>query len=143
MADRYIIAATTMDKDVKVIRASTTLAYADTNEHALNETPEENECYQDLVLEITVTVLDTTTAQSLTIGLASSNEELTGTEAIDQFESAYWETKVITLKTAAHTDKYLVRVAANELNGKYIYTKYAYGADPTGEPVVGANLNSI
>ena len=130
-------------RDTQVLFASAVIAYADTNEHALVATPTNMQEYKNLVLEIKVTTLDTTTAQSLTIGMGTSCYELTGAAAIAGFDSGYWETKVITLATSAGTAYYNLTIPANEVYGNYIYSKYTYGADPTGDPTVEVKLNFI
>ena len=125
------------------LHASATLTYADTNEHALEATPTEIKLYREVVAEIKVTSLAGTTAQTLTIGMATSNYDVTGAEAVAAFNSAYWTTKVITLNAGADVLYYPLTINASDIKGKYLYTKYEYGADPTGDPTVEVKLNFI
>ena len=132
-----------ISEESAVLHAKATLAYADTNDHALEADPIELDGYKDIVLEIKVTTLANTTAQTLTIGVATSHHLLTGDEAVAELTADYWKTKVITLNAGVDVFYYKIHIPANEILGKYLYTKYAYGADPTGDPTIEVKLNLI
>ena len=141
---RYEVARSTIDGTQHAVFDSAVIAYADTNEHALTTNPLENiEYYKELVFEIKVTSGAGTTAQTLTLGFATSNYEVTGAEAIAAFESGYWEEKEITLNAGADVLYYKTTIAAADIKGKFLYSKYTYGADPTGDPTVEVKLNFI
>ena len=139
---RYEVARSTIDGVQKELFASATIAYADTNEHALGAV-KEVEYYKNLVAEFKVTTLSNTTGQTLTFGLATSNYQLTGANAIAELASAYWSPVAITLATGADVFYYKITIPAEEINGKYLYSKYAYGADPTGAPTIEAKISYI
>lgn len=143
MAGRYEENTTTIDGTQNELFASATLAYADTNEHALMATPEELIYYLDAILEIKIDTVAATTAQSLTFAIATSNYELTGANAVAELTNEYWTSKSITLNAGEDTYYYRIAIPANEINGKFLYAKYAYGADPTGDPTVEVKLNLI
>jgi len=122
---------------------SAELAYADTNEHALVATPTQIALYKNIVVEFKVTTDADTTAQTLTFGLATSNYELTGAVAVAELTSAYWYTKTVTLNAGADVFYHKITIPAGEINGKFLYSKYAYGADPTGDPTIEAKISYI
>ena len=132
-------------RDTSILHASAVLDYTaqTTVDTALEATPTNIQDYKNIVLEIKVTTLDTTTAQTLTIGVATSCYELTGAVAVAQLTADYWETEAITLATSAGTAYYNLAIPAHEAYGNYIYTKAKYGADPTGDPTIEVRLNLI
>ena len=130
-----------------VVLASGALAYPDhNNEKELIATPKEIEYYKDLVAEFKVTTNANTADVNLTVGMATSNYELTGANAL-KLDSDYWTTKVINLTNAsAETNYYTVTINANEIKGKFVYFKFQYSGDPVGttsDPVVEVFLNLI
>ena len=122
--------------------SSAELAYADTNEHELGK-PTQIALYKNIVVEFKVTTGAATTAQTLTFGLATSNYELTGAVAFAELTSAYWYTKTVTLNAGADVFYHKITIPAGEINGKFLYSKYAYGADPTGDPTIEAKISYI
>lgn len=130
-------------RDTSILHTEATLAYADTNEHALEATPTNVQEYKNIVVEFKVTTLSNTTAQTLTFGVATSCYELTGAVAFAELTSGYWYTNAITLNAGADIFYYEITIPANEVLGNYIYTKYQYAADPTGDPTVEVRLNLI
>ena len=143
---RYELAATTIDTTQHVVLASGALAYTSAIEYALIATPKEIEYYKDLVAEFKVTTNASTADVNLTVGMATSNYELTGANAL-KLDSDYWTTKVINLTNAsAETNYYTVTINANEIKGKFVYFKFQYSGDPVGttsDPVVEVFLNQI
>ena len=132
---RYELNATTVDGTQHTLRASATLTYADTNTNALVEpSVYEVEYYKDIVIEVKVTSLSNTTAQTLTIAAATSNYLVTCAEAIAAFETKDGQGDVLYYKFA---------IAANDICGKYLYLSSAYGADPTGDPAIEIMFNAI
>ena len=139
---RYEVNTTTIG-GANELFASATLAYADTSEHELIADPKQLIYYKNLVVEFKITTSASTTAETLTFGLATSNDQYSGADALGILTSEYWTNKAITLNAGEDTLSYFIRIPANELNCKYLYAKYAYSADPTGDPIVEINYNLI
>ena len=129
----------------KELFASGVLEYHETDvAYALISTPKKLKYYTDIVVEFKVTTSDDTTNETLTFGIATSNYELSGSNAIDQLTSGYWTSKAITLTDeSGDVLNYMIRIPANELNGKFVYAKYAYSADPIDSPTIEAKLNLV
>ncbi len=127
------------------LHASATLTYADNNEHALEAKPTELKLYREVVVEIKLTYAGNPADKNLTFGIATSNYELTGANAISQLDSEYWTTKVIDLNTSGgtSTEYYLITIPASDIKGKYLYSKYKYEGEPTNDPTVEVKLNFI
>lgn len=142
---RFTRAIGTIDGTSYSLHDSATLDYADTNEHALEDTPRQIEYYKDYIVEFKITYAGNPDDVNLILGVATSNIELTGDNAVSQLSSDYWETKTIDLNTAGgtSTEYYRIRITANEINGKNLYTKYQYSGDPSNDPTVEATLNMI
>jgi len=141
---RYEVARSTVDGTQHELFDSATLVYADANEHALG-TVQTIEYYKEVVVEIKLTYAGNTADKDLTFGIATSNYELTGANAISQLDSAYWSTKVIDLNTSGgtSTEYYLITIPASDIKGKYLYSKYQYEGEPTNDPTVEVKLNFI
>ncbi|MBC8384872.1 MAG: hypothetical protein H8E57_05090 [Candidatus Cloacimonetes bacterium] len=127
------------------IFTSATLTYADTNEHALASAATEIKAYADYVLEIKITYAGNPNDVYLTIGATTTNQVLTGDQAFAQLTSEYWSTNEIDLNTSGGTDTFShkLRLAATDLLGKYLHTKYEYSGDPGNDPTVAVTLNKI
>jgi len=141
--DRYGIANTTIDGTQHAVFDSAVLTYANTNETALIATPLEIDYLKGQVLEIKVVTSGSTQAKVLTIGVATSNEELTGANAVTQLTSNYWKTVAITLNAGVATYYYPKKLTESDLLGKYLYVKYQYAEDPVGDPTITVTLNKI
>ena len=142
---RYEVARSTVDETQHKLFDSAVLVYADANEHALVATPNSLEYYKEIVAEIKITYTGNPADKNLTFGIATSNYELTGANAISQLDSEYWSTNVIDLNTSGgtSTEYYLITIPASDIKGKYLYSKYQYEGEPTNDPTVEVKLNFI
>jgi len=153
-ADRYEISMATIgnvdgtnDHTIETVATSDTIAYADTNEHAFtldsgNAAYIAN-MYKDYVVTVQIVYRgNVSNSATLTIGTASCGHELTAANAIAQLDSDFWSTEVITLTASSGTTEYYL-IPDCLLNGKYIYFKYAYSADPVNDVKVAIFINRI
>lgn len=149
VADRYIIATTTVG-EIETVVTSAALTYADTNEHGFNLdanwTTNDNYdilYYSAYVVEVQVIYAGNPGDVNLTIGVASSGQNLTVANALTQFDSDYWVTEVIDLNTSGGTSTECFLVPEGFLNGKYLFFKYAYSGDPTNDPKIAIFVTRI
>ena len=150
MADLMQTSAVTLGNDgqegiTTVISAAAVLTYENTNELPLVTTPQRINKYKNLIAEITVLYTGNPNDVDLTFGMATSNIELTGANAIANLDSAYWATKVIDLNTSGGTgtEYYTFKIAQEDIKGKFVYFKYKYEGDPGNDPNITFNLNYI
>ena len=148
-SDQYVVVTTTIG-DIETVVTSDTLEYADTNEHGFNLnanwTTNDNYdiyYYSAYVVEIQVIYRGNPNNVNLTIGVASSGQNLTVANAITQFDSDYWLTEVIDLNTSGGTGTECFLIPEALLNGKYIYFKYQYSGDPGNDPKIAIFVTRI
>ena len=155
-ADRYMTSLATIgntygtnDHIIDTIVSSDTIAYASTSE--LTFTLDSGEAfyiakmYKSYVVTVQIIYRgNVSNSATLTIGTASAGHELTAAKAISELDDDFWSEEVITLTAAASADDteyYLVPDCL--LNGKFIYFKYNYSADPTNDVKVAIFINKI
>ena len=150
MSDRYGVNSAMIGGDgtgdtAITIHTQAALTYADTDEHTLETAPEELTYYKNIKFRIPVTYTGNPNDVNLTIGVATSDIELTGAQALAQFSSDFWTTKIIDLNTSGGTSTFqeLLEIDASEINGQYVYTKYQYSGDPGNDPSVGVILSKV
>ena len=133
------------DDTTVTVHTQATITYADTSEHALEATPTELTYYKNCKLRIPITYTGNPGDVNLTIGAATADIELTGAQALAQFSSDFWTTKVIDLNTSGGTSTFqeLLEIDAADINGQYLYTKYQYSGDPSNDPSVGVILSKV
>ena len=82
---RYEVNTTTVNGEQNELYASASLDYNGGDVTELMALPKQLIYYKDLVAEFKITTSASTTAETLTFGLATSNYELSCSEAIAQF----------------------------------------------------------